>query len=862
MTDDHDVVNNIDDDGILNISVPITLPLTQRQRTQLKDPAQFSFEEEFYIFYDALTGMTLDFLRAQKALDIVGEAIGEISSQLGIGNIEDMKSIGLRAMYLAYWLGKTSYNIPVLPKGYLLHPEDSLDPKKLAWGREIRNIITEDKALVEIWVFRLDELLTSIQTYPDMCATAEVELFDTPPHMLESHVEYAKVRAEAARHRLAMLETVKAKWMPLWYQGITTDSNGVSFSEDLKAESDKYEVEHKNELRFLSQRKKATSERVARRLAADPEYRKQEDQKNKSLGQLTPSSILEALKALGGGGDCNNPSCLIHGEEVRKRRAKNESQPTTETSNVPTSTTTATTGHNIMASNPTIPTDKKSTSAKERKFSNVHVQFTHDPNSKAIRLPDGMSYEEARHWLEMIEAEETRTFSFEFKFVGWSIMDAMWAVYQSVVKLLGFAHVGDEERHSFFGSWKVPPKLITIPTGPDTTQQIPWGPIEVSEISAALQPNIDIVEGHFVLRLSAEIRNNERQLADKLMKLAVEHLKEHSIYRGQAIEMNFDAMQVGNFASFDPNKAPKFLDLGDPEIDELVLSKNVQRLVDVALWTPIRKTAEAKKHKIPLRRTVTLAGPHGVGKTLTALATAKIATQHGWTFLYLRDLSKLKDALYFAKNYSPCVVFAEDVDTIVSGERDEKMNEVFNVVDGVDRKGHDVMLVFSTNCIEDIHQGMLRPGRTDTVIPFAPPDGEAVERLMRIYGRGIIDVDANLTAVAHKLAGQIPAIIREAVEYSKLAAINDSAGGELVVRTEHLEAAVSQMLVHAELLRDPDPDRSDMEVLGEAIGRVVVHGLNNLHKITPSEAARARGGVHQIIENLGSNNHTTPSDEA
>ena len=34
---------------------------------------------------------------------------------------------------------------------------------------------------------------------------------------------------------------------------------------------------------------------------------------------------------------------------------------------------------------------------------------------------------------------------------------------------------------------------------------------------------------------------------------------------------------------------------------------------------------------------------------------------------------------------------------------------------------------------------MLRPGRLDAVISVEPPDAEAVERLLRIYGRKLID---------------------------------------------------------------------------------------------------------------------------
>lgn len=832
----------------LDISIPIT-KLTPGQFAQCQDPWDgFTLEEEYYILYDSISAMTHELVKAEKMA-----AISDAVEIIGGDDIELLRDTGFQAVCLASWFSHRVAGVPKLVEKQLIQPSSSLNANKLAWGRAIHRYIATNAVLTSVWAFRLDELCTRVAEGMDFCARAEAKLFGTSENLFEVHLERARAGAEKAVHRRVILASIKKKWIPKWANGEYDTSN------DIRTITAEYIEKHKEELRFFIQRKKVINNRVKNLVEADPTYQKHiEDMRNKPK-----SSIFKILSDFGVDSDqldvalaesnCGNPDCPTHGEFVRKEQR-------TQVDTLSTTVTKKTEGsNNIMAIDKNI---KKVVPGSEAlKFTNVGVQFVDDPNSRSIHLPVGMTYEEGRYWLTKMEGEENRTFQFDFKFTGWAIMDAMWAVYQAAVELHGFAHIADEQHNGFFGSWLTPPKLITIPVGPHETKQIPWGPIEVNGISAKLNPEIVMAAGHFALQFSSEIKNNERQTADKLMRLALEILAARSIYRGKAIEMDFAVMQLGNFASFDPQKAPKFMDLGDPEIEELVLSNSIQRLVDVTVWTPIRKTELAEKHKIPLRRTITLAGPHGVGKTLTALATAKIAVQHGWTFLYLRNLNQIIEALYFAQKYQPCIVFAEDVDTLVGGDRDEKMNKVFNVVDGIDRKGDKVMLIFSTNNLKDIHHGMLRPGRTDTVIPFAPPDSEAVGRLLRIYGRGLIDPSADLAVVAQKMAGQIPAIIREAVERSKLAAMADHHGdGELVVRADHLDTAADQMLIHAELLKEPDEERPDLEVFGEALGQVIVQGMRYYRKedgadLSKEEVAEAKGNLRGILEDsrLGTN---------
>lgn len=507
----------------------------------------------------------------------------------------------------------------------------------------------------------------------------------------------------------------------------------------------------------------------------------------------------------------------------------------------------------------------------EKVFTNVSVQFYEDGTEK-ISIPKGMSYLQARQWLKKIEDEQNRTVNFSRTFKGYFPFDAMRAVYRALVKTYGFAHIANFQFKTIFGTMEKPPESIMVDTSYTTKEQIPWGPIEVSGIDGQLVPSITLHDDLPALVLSGEIKNLHRQKAQDIVDLAEQILKTESIYRGKAFEIDFEIFNHRTM-QFDVTRQPKFMDTKINERD-IILPENVHRLLDTALWTPIRFAEMCRKHSIPLKRGVLLAGKYGVGKTLAARVTAMLSERHGWTFIYLRNLEQLSKALKFAKHYEPAVIFAEDINRVVSGGRDTNMDALFNSMDGVERKNDEVMTVFTTNDLDDIHAGMLRPGRIDTVIMVTPPDAKAAERLIRFYGRGLVNDAEQLNTVGQMLAGQIPAIIREVVERSKLAAIADASPDmPLVVREDHLTTAALQLLEHAKLLDGKPPAKPDLVILGEALGGVIARGMISVqnekdddvgHGITTDnyegleDHELARGSVGYALDKAGRPNNEDP----
>jgi len=110
---------------------------------------------------------------------------------------------------------------------------------------------------------------------------------------------------------------------------------------------------------------------------------------------------------------------------------------------------------------------------------------------------------------------------------------------------------------------------------------------------------------------------------------------------------------------------------------------------------------------------------------------------------------------------------------------------------------------------------MLRPGRLDTVVSVRAPDKEAALRLVKMYAGDLLDpnYDLDQSHVGNLLANEIPAIIREVVERSKLAALRRNSDQDNVSLTpEDIEITAKSMKSHMNLLKTQEPDnRSERE---------------------------------------------------
>lgn len=370
-------------------------------------------------------------------------------------------------------------------------------------------------------------------------------------------------------------------------------------------------------------------------------------------------------------------------------------------------------------------------------------------SGKKLILPETMDLQQAIDFLyrKREEDENETNFVREFLYRPW---DGAHATMSAIKR--AFGAMGQKGVPSFFG--RRPPDLITINVSATETAQVPWGGIVVPHMPGLVfyTGSTQHAEYGQIFMLSARGPRKYRFHVEGLFKLVEEELKRNSIYRGKA---------------FDGQDQPTFLDLNGVDPNKVVYSDETTTQLEANVWSLLRYSEKMESLGVPLKRAVLLEGPYGTGKTLAAYLTARVAQANGWTFLLCRpgrdDFFRVMGT---ARLYQPAVVFFEDVDAVADVSQDH-VRKLLDVFDGIQAKGTKIVCVLTTNHVDKIHKGMVRPGRLDAVIHVGALDANGIRRLIEATVPedllGIMD-DGEWGEVAHAMKGFMPAFCREAID--------------------------------------------------------------------------------------------------
>lgn len=435
-------------------------------------------------------------------------------------------------------------------------------------------------------------------------------------------------------------------------------------------------------------------------------------------------------------------------------------------------------------------------------------------------IPAEMSLADAKRSIEAKEQDEENkvnlsetfdVFVWEGAYAMAKTLDVMYGWFQQI-KIPGGFFKPDQ-----------PPAMISVKIGPDETVQVPWGRFTLPNMPEGdgwLETSYMAREGDIPkFRLNGNLKKKHSEQFHKLCIGIKEQLKTFSLYKGKAITVKFHD-EDGHRMDF---PEPDFTKINRIERKDLIFSQHIEEAVDANLYTPIQKTELCRKHNIPLKRGVALAGPFGTGKTLIAQRTATLAAEHGWTYIVSPSAKDFPDCVKFAQRYQPAVVFCEDIDKSTSGDRTEEMDQILNTIDGVNSKKTEIILVLTTNEVEEINPAMLRPGRLDAIIHVDRPDAEATTRLITLYAGALLAAGEDLERIGAALAGSTPAVIREVVERSKLTAIHLlKDGADFQLTEKALLIAADTMAMHRKLMdKGKQEPLQGMEVLGNILGHFI-----------------------------------------
>jgi len=150
--------------------------------------------------------------------------------------------------------------------------------------------------------------------------------------------------------------------------------------------------------------------------------------------------------------------------------------------------------------------------------------------------------------------------------------------------------------------------------------------------------------------------------------------------------------------------------------------------------------------KIPPIRGILLYGPPGVGKTMMAKALAntlgvKLIMLSGAEILYKGyegAVAAVKEVFNRARENKPAIILLDEIDAIAprreayKSEGNKVVNQLLTEMDGI-RTLRDVVVIATTNRIEDVDPALLRPGRFDKVVFMPLPNRDERREIFEKY---------------------------------------------------------------------------------------------------------------------------------
>jgi ATPase family protein associated with various cellular activities (AAA) len=447
------------------------------------------------------------------------------------------------------------------------------------------------------------------------------------------------------------------------------------------------------------------------------------------------------------------------------------------------------------------------------------IQFR-DDDQMLFTLPRGMTFSKAMKIFEAKKREMETVADFTRSF-NYRPLDGAVATAMVLQTRYGIT-MGKAIPHMF---GEDPPQVIDVATGPGgKTMQAPWGRIQIPVLGGGdVYLGVDEHDDYGqIFEITARVKKMYADEIEALFRDVAEQLRNASIYRGQAVAGAGSLTFIEGLTQFDPQ--------------QIVFAADVENFLEVALLDPIAHATKYRAEKIPLKRAVLLHGKFGTGKTSIGMIVAQHAVKHGWTFLMARPgRDHIEEVLTTARLYAPAVVFFEDIDTATGTSSPEAVSKLLDAFDGINAKtGEPLIVAMTTNHIEKIPPGMLRPGRLDWVIEIGELDRAGTERLIKVVvAPGKLADDVDYDAVHESMREFLPAFVKASVDRARAFAINRSGGRtDYVLTTADLVGAARSLHVHLKLYQQATLP-VETPTLDKVVKSIVTGGVHGMRVTGP-----------------------------
>jgi hypothetical protein len=418
------------------------------------------------------------------------------------------------------------------------------------------------------------------------------------------------------------------------------------------------------------------------------------------------------------------------------------------------------------------------------------MDVMHSPETRKVVLPLGLNkLQAAFNLIKQFQEEETlRTYNRAYE--NFFINDFLTAMQIMVPQFFGMLHVSHYDTNGRPASQD----YIQFPSGFDDAGRMKTEKGYVGSIKAPVWEDaiIDILPpGRLAIRAKMKFEADVNNFLEEVERA----IKKHSIVRGTSVSI--EVVKGGLMAK----------PILPRENKKIVLSEDVRRMINNLIIPSMKDRSKTS---------LLFTGDFGTGKTETALKVGLEGQRRfGRTFFYLDNADLFPPLIPYIKNYQGAIVFIEDIDQIAAGDRDTKMNDLLNQLDGNELKNVDCTFIFTTNNHDNIHPAMRRPGRIDQIVHFDYCNVDMISEIFRLHAEGMdgakeVDYVKAATDCPEQLQGAVVAeIARRAVRYS-----NNLHDGK--ISTDRFLDAIASMRYHIEFMRkDQKKDHSMESVMGQ-----------------------------------------------
>jgi transitional endoplasmic reticulum ATPase len=294
--------------------------------------------------------------------------------------------------------------------------------------------------------------------------------------------------------------------------------------------------------------------------------------------------------------------------------------------------------------------------------------------------------------------------------------------------------------------------------------------------------------------ISARMKRKDRKIVKAFIAAVEKELREHSIYQGKALKIVKDSVE------------PQFMDVSSfPTLDTIVYSEEAMAALQGSVLYRLRYRDLLAGQGVTFKSSTLLYGPYGTGKSSFGQIGALEALQHGVTVIFADAGADVEDLLRTGRLYGPSLVFVEDIDTYASSGEADQVTKFLDAFDGITAKAGNVMVIMTTNNINQIHKGFLRPGRVDACVEITYLDRVGLEKLMRAnIEPANLAADVDFDAVYAVSERYTPSFIGQVVKMAKIHAIGAVGGKHTNYKldTKALVAAAVQLKGHHDLMEN------------------------------------------------------------